>query len=79
MKSKIVKAVRRAADTLLYVTESVFLAAHGWRPSWNDLMNGRLQWSPPDDYGGNTRVRDHGHAVNSQRYFSRNPLMRRFG
>jgi hypothetical protein len=67
------KLWRRAANTLLYAAEGVFLLAHGWRPSWTD--DGRqLRWYPPDDYGGRVHDRDHGHAVNSQKYFSRNPI-----
>ena len=72
------KLVRRAADGLLYVAESVFLVAHGWRPAWNDRSR-QLLWWPPDSYSGRAFARVHGHAVNSQRFFSRNPLMRRFG
>lgn len=61
--------IRHWSERLLYAAECLFLIAHGW---YRDVAG---DWVPPVDYPGKQYARDHGHAVNSQRFYSRNPLM----
>lgn len=62
--------MRNLSDRLLYWAEEFFLRAHGWKRQRGGY------WTPPEDYPGKMHLREHAHAVNSQRYYSRNPLMR---